>query len=33
MIAATALAHGLTVATHSVRDFHKAGVVVLDPFA
>jgi len=32
MIAATALAHGLTVATHNVRDFQKAGVSVLDPF-
>ena len=33
MIAATALEHGLTVATHNVRDFQKAGVPVLDPFA
>jgi predicted nucleic acid-binding protein len=32
MIAATALAHGLTVATHNVRDFQKAGVAVFDPF-
>jgi predicted nucleic acid-binding protein len=32
MIAATALAHGLTVATHHVRDFRNAGVPVLDPF-
>ena len=32
MIAATALAHGLTVATHNVRDFEKVGVPVLDPF-
>jgi toxin FitB len=32
MIAATALAHGLTVATHNVRDFRTAGVPVLDPF-
>ena len=32
MIAATALAHGLTVATHNVRDFEKTGVPVLDPF-
>jgi predicted nucleic acid-binding protein len=32
MIAATALAHGFTVATHNVRDFQKAGVPVLDPF-
>jgi predicted nucleic acid-binding protein len=33
MIAATALAHGLTVVTRNVRDFAKAGVDVLDPFA
>jgi toxin FitB len=32
MIAATALTHGLTVATHNLRDFQKAGVPVLDPF-
>jgi len=32
MIAATALTHGLTVATHDVRGFQKAGVPVLDPF-
>ena len=32
MIAATALAHGLTVATHNVRDFQKTGVPVVDPF-
>jgi predicted nucleic acid-binding protein len=32
MVAATALAHGLTVATHNVRDFNQAGVQVLDPF-
>jgi len=32
MIAATALTHGLTVATHNVRDFQKADVAVLDPF-
>ena len=25
--------HGLTVATHNVRDFQMAGVPVLDPFA
>jgi predicted nucleic acid-binding protein len=33
MIAATALAHGLTVATRNIRDFKKAGVKVIDPFA
>ncbi len=33
MIAATALAHGLTVATRNARDFAKAGVKVVDPFA
>jgi predicted nucleic acid-binding protein len=33
MIAATALAHGLTVATRNSRDFEKAGVKVVDPFA
>jgi len=33
MIAATALQHNLTVATRNIRDFHKAGVRVLDPFA
>ncbi len=32
MIAATALSHGLTVATHNVRDFRMAGVPVFDPF-
>jgi predicted nucleic acid-binding protein len=32
MIAATALAHDLTVATHNVRDFQLAGVPVVDPF-
>jgi len=32
MIAATALEHGLTVATRNVRDFQKAGVKVVDPF-
>jgi predicted nucleic acid-binding protein len=32
MIAATALAHDLTVVTHNVRDFKKAGVAVIDPF-
>jgi predicted nucleic acid-binding protein len=32
MIAATALAHRLTIATHNIRDFKKADVPVLDPF-
>ncbi len=32
MIAATALVHGLTVATRNGRDFAKAGVRVLNPF-
>ncbi len=33
MIAATALEHGLTIATRNVRDFEIAGVEVVDPFA
>lgn len=33
MIAATALEHGLTVATRNVVDFKQAGVRVVDPFA
>ena len=32
LIAATALAHGLVVATRNRADFEKAGVDVLDPF-
>lgn len=32
MIAATALTHGLTVATRNTRGFKKAGVKVVDPF-
>lgn len=32
LVAATALAYGLTVVTRRVRDFAKAGVPVLDPF-
>jgi toxin FitB len=33
LIAATALVHGLVVATRNRADFEKAGVSVLDPFA
>lgn len=33
MIAATALHHGLVVVTRNGRDFRKAGVEVVDPFA
>ena len=32
-IAATALYHRIPVATRNVRDFRKAGVKVIDPFA
>jgi len=32
MIAATALEHGLIVATRNRRDFEKTGVEALDPF-
>lgn len=32
LIAATALVHGLRVATRNRRDFEKAGVRVIDPF-
>jgi predicted nucleic acid-binding protein len=32
MIAATALEHNLTVATHNVRHFRNTGVQVIDPF-
>jgi predicted nucleic acid-binding protein len=32
MIAATALTHGLAVATRNGRDFRKTGVKVVDPF-
>jgi predicted nucleic acid-binding protein len=32
MIAATALEHGLTVATRNASDFKKSGVKVFDPF-
>lgn len=33
LIAATALAHGLTVVTRNRADFEKAGVGIIDPFA
>lgn len=33
LIAATALVHGLTVATRNCRDFEQAGVRVVNPFA
>lgn len=32
LIAATALVHGLTIATRNGRDFAKAGVNLVDPF-
>jgi predicted nucleic acid-binding protein len=32
MIAATALVHGLILATHNIRDFRTAGIQVVDPF-
>ena len=32
MIAATALVHGLKVATRNRNDFEKAGVTIVDPF-
>ena len=32
LIAATALVHGLTLATRNVTDFNGCGVVVIDPF-
>jgi predicted nucleic acid-binding protein len=32
LIAATALVHGLTVATRNRADFEKAGVKIVDPF-
>jgi predicted nucleic acid-binding protein len=32
LIAATALVHGLTVATRNRSDFENAGVKVVDPF-
>ncbi len=33
LVAATALAHGLTIATRNRVDFEKAGVKIVDPFA
>ncbi len=33
MIAATAIVHGLKVATRNVRDFERLGVDVVNPFA
>ena len=33
LIAATALVHGLTVATRNIRDFRQAGVKIFNPFA
>lgn len=33
LIAATARAHGLTVATRNLRDFRRAGVELVDPFS
>jgi predicted nucleic acid-binding protein len=33
LMAATALGHGLTIATRDRTDFEKAGVRIVDPFA
>lgn len=33
LIAATALAHGLTLVTRNLRDFEPAGISLLDPFS
>lgn len=33
LVAATALAHGLTVATRNTTDFEKASVALVDPFS
>lgn len=33
LIAATALVHGLTLATRNIADFDGCGVVVVDPFS
>jgi predicted nucleic acid-binding protein len=32
LIAASALTHGLVVATHNRADFAKSGVKIVDPF-
>jgi predicted nucleic acid-binding protein len=32
LIAATALVHGLTVASRTVQDFKRSGAKVIDPF-
>lgn len=32
LIAASALQHGLTIATRNIRDFRYAGVELVDPF-
>ncbi len=32
LISATALVHGLIVATHDRTDFEKAGLQIIDPF-
>jgi toxin FitB len=32
LIAATALTHGLPIATRNRRDFEKAGIEIIDPF-
>jgi predicted nucleic acid-binding protein len=33
LIAATALVHGLTLATRNTRDFEGCGIAVFNPFA
>jgi predicted nucleic acid-binding protein len=33
LIAATALIHGLTLATRNISDFEDCGAIVIDPFA
>lgn len=33
LIAATALVHGLTLATRNIDDFDRCGIVLVDPFA